>query len=585
MENQFFLNAGVPPQLHFEPSPHGHQPCPPPSWQSSLSSAMDVQVTVLNCSTEQTQDCFYNTTPTWDKSTDHGLQFDSALSSMVSSPAASNSNISSENFVIRELIGKLGNIGGGGGSDEISPHSQPLVGASFYINCNNNSTNTSCYSTPLSSPPKVNTIKIPTMVNHLVKEGMPPSLETPMSLNSTVAKFSADPGFAERAAKFSCFGSRSLNGRTTQLGLNNAELAQRSSLVENGKRLPRVSSSPSLKVLESQMGTQENKNSPLQDLMELANSQEESTISEQTPNGDTGVKPSPYVNSRKRKGPSKGKAKETSASINPPMGLSLQAAEASEDWNAKRSKPNAGEGNENGQVKAEEESKGGNSNANDEKQNKSNSKPPEPPKDYIHVRARRGQATDSHSLAERVRREKISERMKLLQDLVPGCNKVTGKALMLDEIINYVQSLQRQVEFLSMKLASVNTRLDFSIESLISKDIFQSNNSLAHPIFLIDSSAPPFYGQHPQPNPAVHNNIPNGTMTHNSVDPLDTGLCQNLGMHLPHLNDFNEGGSQYAKPFSEDDLHTIIQMGFGQNANRITPIQSQSFNGSNQVPL
>jgi hypothetical protein len=70
----------------------------------------------------------------------------------------------------------------------------------------------------------------------------------------------------------------------------------------------------------------------------------------------------------------------------------------------------------------------------------------EPPKDYIHVRARRGQATDSHSLAERVRREKISERMKLLQDLVPGCSKVTGKAVMLDEIINYVQSLQRQVE-------------------------------------------------------------------------------------------------------------------------------------------
>lgn len=33
---------------------------------------------------------------------------------------------------------------------------------------------------------------------------------------------------------------------------------------------------------------------------------------------------------------------------------------------------------------------------------KENSKPPEPPKDYIHVRARRGQATDSHSLAERV---------------------------------------------------------------------------------------------------------------------------------------------------------------------------------------
>ncbi|KAE9447243.1 hypothetical protein C3L33_20820, partial [Rhododendron williamsianum] len=89
--------------------------------------------------------------------------------------------------------------------------------------------------------------------------------------------------------------------------------------------------------------------------------------------------------------------------------------------------------------------------------------------DYIHVRARRGQATDSHSLAERVRREKISERMKYLQDLVPGCNKITGKAGMLDEIINYVQSLQRQVEFLSMKLAAVNPSLDFNIDSFFQK--------------------------------------------------------------------------------------------------------------------
>lgn len=97
--------------------------------------------------------------------------------------------------------------------------------------------------------------------------------------------------------------------------------------------------------------------------------------------------------------------------------------------------------------------------------------------DYIHVRARRGQATDSHSLAERVRREKISKRMKYLQDLVPGCNKITGKAGMLDEIINYVQSLQRQVEFLSMKLATVNPTLDFNIEDLFAKEVFQACSS------------------------------------------------------------------------------------------------------------
>ncbi|VFQ85466.1 unnamed protein product [Cuscuta campestris] len=98
--------------------------------------------------------------------------------------------------------------------------------------------------------------------------------------------------------------------------------------------------------------------------------------------------------------------------------------------------------------------------------------------EHIHVRARRGQATNSHSLAERVRREKISQRMKFLQDLVPGCNKVTGKAVMLDEIINYVQPLQRQVEFLSMKLATVIPRADFNMDGLLAKDTSQVGRSL-----------------------------------------------------------------------------------------------------------
>ncbi|KAK8609231.1 hypothetical protein V6N13_025537 [Hibiscus sabdariffa] len=89
---------------------------------------------------------------------------------------------------------------------------------------------------------------------------------------------------------------------------------------------------------------------------------------------------------------------------------------------------------------------------------------------YVHVRARRGQATDSHSLAERARREKINARMKLLQELVPGCNKISGTALVLDEIINHVQSLQRQVEFLSMRLAAVNPRIDFNLDSVFTSE-------------------------------------------------------------------------------------------------------------------
>ena len=297
MENEFFLNAGVQPPLHFEPPSSSSLP----TWQS-LSSAMEIQASVPNCSSEQTQDCFYHSS--WEKSTPFG----SALSSMVSSPAASNSNMSNNNFVIRELIGKLGNIGGSG---EISPHSQPMVGGvSSYMN-GNNSTNNSCYSTPLNSPPKPS---IPQVMNHLVKEHFP-SLGKSVALNSSVADFAADPGFAERAAKFSCFGSRSFNGRTSQIGLSNDESTQRSTpLMENGK-ISRVSSSPALKALGSQMVGQEIKNSP----MEVANSQEESTISEQTPNGEAGGN----MNSRKRKSSSKGKSKETPNSTNPPKVMVL----------------------------------------------------------------------------------------------------------------------------------------------------------------------------------------------------------------------------------------------------------------------
>ncbi|KAF5771844.1 putative basic helix-loop-helix leucine zipper transcription factor [Helianthus annuus] len=76
--------------------------------------------------------------------------------------------------------------------------------------------------------------------------------------------------------------------------------------------------------------------------------------------------------------------------------LHLQAVEEPEKEvsDAKRSKS----GEEGNGIKKEKEE--GNL-----KPTKENAKP-EPPRDYIHVRARRGQATDCHSLAERVRREK-----------------------------------------------------------------------------------------------------------------------------------------------------------------------------------
>uniref|UniRef100_A0A0A8YTR0 BHLH domain-containing protein n=1 Tax=Arundo donax TaxID=35708 RepID=A0A0A8YTR0_ARUDO len=283
--------------------------------------------------------------------------FDSALSSLVLSPA----HASGDDVATGDLIGRLGSI------------------------CNAAaSANNSCYSTPLSSPPRGS----PAAAAALAFRGYSgAALET---------------GMLSRVAS-----SKSLGAAATLAALKNTE----------------VETSPKM-----------------------------DTNTETPPPAPAPVKGDGAA--RKRKASAKGKG-------------SSSAMAAATDASPKRSKVADGgdRSNEDTAVAAAEAEKEAVAS-------------PEPAKDYIHVRARRGQATDSHSLAERVRRERISERMKLLQSLVPGCNKITGKALMLDEIINYVQSLQRQVEFLSMKLATMNPHLDLDAQYLPSnKDIMHQTTT------------------------------------------------------------------------------------------------------------
>lgn len=65
------------------------------------------------------------------------------------------------------------------------------------------------------------------------------------------------------------------------------------------------------------------------------------------------------------------------------------------------------------------------------------------------VRAKRGCATHPRSIAERVRRTRISERMKKLQELVPNMDKQTNTADMLDFAADYIKELESQVKTLS----------------------------------------------------------------------------------------------------------------------------------------
>ncbi|XP_073134604.1 transcription factor bHLH62-like [Henckelia pumila] len=456
----------------------------------------------LNCN-------FFN--PSWEVSLDQNDPFESALSSMVSSPTASSGNCKNgDNMVLKELIGKLGTICNSG---EVSPHK------SFKFN---DSANTSCYSTPLSSPPKPSLLM---MDNPHVRGNLQiPGSHFPPLPN--LVPLSSDPGFADTAARFSCFGNMGFS----EMGLK-----------LDSDKLSRVSSSQSLKFPGSRlMGVQGNRDAALRasacgkksvnENGEIGDSRENSSVSEQIPCGETGLIAQNDANSRKRKSVQRGKAIETPSST-VTKDANVVASENSES-NIKRSKSEDG-------------------NSNQKHSNDNNSKPLEAPKDYIHVRARRGQATDAHSLAERVRREKISERMKFLQDLVPGCSKVTGKAVMLDEIINYVQSLQRQVEFLSMKLSIVNPRMDINMEALMSKDMFQSRGSLPQDVY-------PTHGYAFQSDATFQGNN------------FNMALGRNQTGQLPSTESFSQISSQVST-FWEDDLHSIVQMGFGQN---IAPTQT-----------
>ncbi|KAI3719144.1 hypothetical protein L6452_20038 [Arctium lappa] len=65
------------------------------------------------------------------------------------------------------------------------------------------------------------------------------------------------------------------------------------------------------------------------------------------------------------------------------------------------------------------------------------------------ARAKRGFATHPRSIAERVRRTRISERIKRLQELFPNMDKQTNTADMLDMAVEYIKDLQKELQTLN----------------------------------------------------------------------------------------------------------------------------------------
>ncbi|KAF8380507.1 hypothetical protein HHK36_027994 [Tetracentron sinense] len=71
------------------------------------------------------------------------------------------------------------------------------------------------------------------------------------------------------------------------------------------------------------------------------------------------------------------------------------------------------------------------------------------------ISTKRSRAAAIHNQSERKRRDKINQRMKTLQKLVPNSSKIsywflqTDKASMLDEVIEYLKQLQAQVQMMN----------------------------------------------------------------------------------------------------------------------------------------
>ncbi|WOL11508.1 transcription factor bHLH77 [Canna indica] len=471
---------------------------------------------------DQLPQCFLNLN--WDNSVDSSSQFGSALGCFMSA----NSDGPGESFRFgkyERVVHSVGNSGEG-----ISPQ-PPLVGA------------------PMNPSPKSDLCNL----GHAIR-GLLPSAGN-LTPAAHFDQFPAETSFPESAARLS-----SINGG------NYPWLASQVELSGRGK-LSIVSSGQSMIATGLQIGhLNSNAQIPVLNELQMKKAKEEISVSESvSASGEASEGDSKGSNANKRKAHPKINEKDATDPS--------QVVE--QDCNAKRCKSmvNNKEIDNDSAMPKLEKNDGANTNVNgQQKQGKDcNVKPSEPPKDYVHVRARRGQATDSHSLAERVRREKISQRMKLLQDLVPGCSKVTGKAVMLDEIINYVQSLQHQVEFLSMKLATVNPRLDFSnLMNLLPKDMLQACGSVPNSNYQFEASITSSDANHAQQGNPLSCVATSGMDSHCSMNLVEPTFHQNL-------NGFRDASSR-SGVFWEDDLQSVVQMSIGHDQEMLA--SSRNLNGT-----
>ncbi|PIN03310.1 Transcriptional repressors of the hairy/E(spl) family (contains HLH) [Handroanthus impetiginosus] len=161
---------------------------------------------------------------------------------------------------------------------------------------------------------------------------------------------------------------------------------------------------------------------------------------------------------------------------------------------------------------------------------------------------KRSRAAEVHNLSERRRRDRINEKMRALQELIPRCNK-SDKASMLDEAIEYLKSLQLQVQMMAMGCGIVPMMypgmqhympvMGMGMGMGMGMDMGMNRPMVSYPPMMPGSGMPnPAAAAHmaqrfPMPPfhmPPVHVHDPSRIQTPNQPDPLPNPL----GSHNPN---------------------------------------------------
>lgn len=201
--------------------------------------------------------------------------------------------------------------------------------------------------------------------------------------------------------------------------------------------------------------------------------------------------------------------------------------------------------------------------------------------------AKRSRAAEVHNLSERRRRDRINEKMRALQELIPRCNK-SDKASMLDEAIEYLKSLQLQVQMMSMGCGVVpmmfpgvqqympNMGMGIGMGMGMGMDMGMSRPMMPFPNVLAGSAMPtpaaaahlgPRFPMPPFHMPPVPGPDPSRVQAANHSDPM----FNSFGMQNPN----QARASNFVDPYQQYLALHRMQLPLQQNQSMVQPNASK----------